>query len=32
MDFDICQIVYKPGSVIKEVISLGLNSHLSSSS
>ena len=25
------QTVYKPGSVIKDVISLGLNSHLSSS-
>ena len=26
-----CQIIYKPGSVIEDVISLGLNSHLSSS-
>jgi len=26
-----CQIIYKPGSVIKDVISLGLNSHSSSS-
>ena len=28
---DNCQIIYKPGSVIEDVISLGLNSHLSSS-
>jgi len=26
-----CQIIYKPGSVIKDVISLGLSSHSSSS-
>jgi len=25
------QIIYKPGSVIEDIISLGLNSHLSSS-
>ena len=28
---DFCQIIYKPGSVIEDVIYLGLNSHLSSS-
>ena len=28
---DYCQIICKPGSVIEDVISLGLNSHLSSS-
>ena len=27
----VSQIIYKPGSVIEDVISLGLNSHLSSS-
>ena len=28
---DYSQIICKPGSVIKDIISLGLNSHLSSS-